>query len=198
MKLKAYQVTFPATLVLVMVTFLFTIFIANANLSFAAADTKAAPAKAAADVKATPAKEAKSIDRISAVEHTETQIKMLEGALNITAAQKELWNDVTQVMRENAKDSDASRDARRKARAERHENATSRTAVEHMKSHLETTESHLDQMKKLIPPFEALYASMSSEQKKTTDAIFDTGKHRKHGKHAKQGKDGKDEKNPVK
>jgi bacterioferritin (cytochrome b1) len=179
MKKKAYQVNFPATLVLVMVTFLFTIFVANANLSFAAADTKAAPVKAA------PVKATKAIDNISAVEHTETQIKMLEGELNITAAQKELWNNVTQVMRENAKDSDASRDARRKARAERAENTTSRTAVEHMKSHLETTESHLAQMKKLIPPFEALYASMSDDQKKTTDAIFDTGKHKKHGKHEK-------------
>ena len=180
MKQKAYQVTFPATLVLVMVTFLFTIFVANANLSFAATDTKATPVKATADSKATQA-----IDRTSAVEHTEAQIKLLEGELNITAAQKELWNNFTQVMRENAKDTDARHEARKTARIERHEKAIKRTAVEHMKSHMETTESHLDQMKKLIPPFEALYASMSDEQKKTTDTIFDTGKHKKHGKHEK-------------
>ncbi len=182
MKQKAYQVTFPATLVLVMVTFLFTIFIANVNLSFAAAEGK----------------KSNDIAKISAVDHTETQIKMLEGALNITDAQKELWNDLTKVMRENAKDTDARHEARQKARAERHEKGVKRTSLEHMKSHLETTEAHLDQMKKLIPPFEALYASMSDEQKKTTDAIFDTGKHKRHGKHGKHGKNAKDEKAQVK
>jgi len=181
MKIKANQLNFPATIVLVIVVFLFTIFIANANLSFAAAaETKSTPVKAAS-----PSKASQAIARTSAVEHTEAQIKLLEGELNITAAQKELWNNFTQVMRENAKDTDTRHDARQKARAERGENAKPRNAVEHMKSHMETTESHLDQMKKLIPPFEALYASMSDEQKKTTDKIFDTGKHRKHGKHGK-------------
>ncbi len=53
-------------------------------------------------------------------------------------------------------------------------------AVEHMKFHSEITEAHLDQLNKLIPPFEAFYASMSDEQKKITDTIFRTGKHGKH------------------
>ena len=34
-------------------------------------------------------------------------------------------------------------------------------------------------MEKLIPPFEALYASMSDPQKNMTDIIFRTGKHAK-------------------
>ncbi len=42
MKQKAYQVSFPATLVVVMVAFLCTIFFANANLSFAASAKKSA------------------------------------------------------------------------------------------------------------------------------------------------------------
>ena len=91
MKQKAYQVAFPVTLVVVMVAFLSTIFFANANLSFAASGKKKSSAVA----------------RTSAVEHTEAQIKQLQGALNITEAQKELWNNLTQVMRENAKDMDA-------------------------------------------------------------------------------------------
>ena len=163
MKIKAYQVTFPATLVLVMVTFLVTIILFNANLSFAASARK----------------ESQAIARTSAVEHTEAQIKLLEGELNITAAQKELWNNFIQVMRENAKDTDARHEARHKARAEKGENDKPMNAVEHMKFHSQITESHLDQMKKLIPPFEALYASMSDEQKKTTDTLFETGKHGK-------------------
>jgi periplasmic protein CpxP/Spy len=152
MKRKA----FPVTLVVVMVAFLSTIFFANASLSFAASDKK----------KSSP------VARTSAVDHTEAQIKQLQGALNITEAQKELWNNLTQVMRENAKDMDA-------FTKDRAENTKPMNAVEHMKFHSQTTQAHLDQLKKLIPPFEAFYASMSDEQKNITDTIFRTGKFEK-------------------
>jgi hypothetical protein len=171
MKQKVYQVVFPATLVLVIVSFLFTIFFATANLSFAASDSKKAPA----------------IARTSAVEHTEAQIKQLKGALDITDAQQELWSNLTAVMRENAKETDDRQEARQKARAEKAENAQSMNAVEHMKLHRDVTESHLAQMNKLIPPFEAFYSSMSDEQKVITDTTFRTGKYAKrHGKHIKK------------
>ena len=156
MKRKAYQVAIPVTLVVVMVAFLAAIFFVNANLSFAASGKKKSSAVA----------------RTSAVEHTEAQIKQLQGALNITEAQKELWNNLTQVMRENAKDMDAFTDALSKERAE---STKTMNAVEHMKFHSQITEAHSDQMKKFIPPFEALYSSMSDEQKKSTDTIFRTG-----------------------
>ena len=156
MKRKAYQVAIPVTLVVVMVAFLAAIFFVNANLSFAASGKKKSSAVA----------------RTSAVEHTEAQIKQLQGALNITEAQKELWNNLTQVMRENAKDMDAFTDALTKERAE---STKTMNAVEHMKFHSQITEAHSDQMKKFIPPFEALYSSMSDEQKKSTDTIFRTG-----------------------
>jgi hypothetical protein len=152
MKQKAYQIAFPITLIVVMVAFLSTIFFVNANLSFAAVGKK----KAAA------------VSRPSAVEHTEAQIKQLQGALNITEAQKELWNNLTQVMRENAKDMDA-------LTKDRAENTMTMNAVEHMKFHSQITEAYLDQQKKFLPPFEAVYASMSDEQKKSTDTIFRTG-----------------------
>jgi hypothetical protein len=157
MKRKTYQVAVPATLVVVMVAFMAAIFFANANLSFAASDKKKSSAVA----------------RTSAVEHTEAQIKQLQGALNITEAQKELWNSLTQVMRENAKDMDA---LFTKARAEK---TQTRNAVEQMKFHSQITEAQLDQLKKFIPPFEALYSSMSDEQKKSTDTIFQTGRYGK-------------------
>ena len=156
MKRKAYQVAFPVTFVVVMVAFLSTIFFANANLSFAASTKKKSSAVA----------------RTSAVDHTEAQIKQLQKALNITEAQKELWNNLTQVMRENAKDMDA-------LTRERAENTETMNSVERIKFHSQITKAHLDQMEKLIPPFEAFYASMSDEQKKITDTIFRTGKHGK-------------------
>jgi hypothetical protein len=76
-------------------------------------------------------------------------------------------------MRENAKEMDA-------LNKDRAESAKTMNSVEHMKFHSQTTEVHLNQLKKLIPPFEAFYASMSDQQKKTTDTIFRTGKHGKH------------------
>ena len=138
MKQKAYQVVFPATLVLAMVTFIFAIFFANVTLSFAAQDSKKSSAVA----------------RTSAVERTEAQIKQLQGTLNITETQQGLWDNLTAVMRENAQDMDA-------FTKERAEIDKAMDALEHMKFHRQITEAHLAQLNKLIPPFEALYVSMS-------------------------------------
>ena len=154
MKLKTYQVAFPVTLVAVLAVFLSAIFFANASLSFAA----------------TGEKKPSAVVKMSAVNYTEGQIKQLQGALKITDEQEELWNNLTQVMRENAQDMDALTN-------ERAENTKSMNAVEHMKLHSQITQAHLDQLEKLIPPFEAFYDSMSDEQKKITDTIFRTGKH---------------------
>jgi len=156
MKRKNYQVAFPAALVVVMVAFLSTIFLANANLSFADSGKKKSAVAGA-----------------SAVEQTEARIKKLQGALKITEAQEGLWNTLTQVMRENAKDMDA-------LTKDKAQNAGTMNAVEHLKFHSQITEAHLNQLKKFIPPFEALYAGMSDEQKKITDTIFRTGKYERH------------------
>jgi LTXXQ motif family protein len=161
MKLKAYQVAFPVTLIVVMVAFLSTIFFANANLSFAA----------------TGKKKSSAVARPSAVEYTEAQIKKLQGALKITEAQEELWNNLIQVMRENAKDMDALTDTLAQEKAE---GTKTMNAVEHMKLHSQITEARLDQLKKLIPPLEEFYSSLSDGQKKTMDTIFRAEKHGKH------------------
>ncbi len=113
--------------------------------------------------------------RTSAVEHAEDQINQLQGTLKITGAQKELWNNLTQVMRENAKDMDV-------LTRERAEKTETMDSVERMKFHSQVTKAHLDQMEKLIPPFEAFYASMSDEQKNITDSIFRTGRYGKSGR----------------
>ncbi len=157
MNRKDYQVAFPAALVVVMVAFLSTIFFANANLSFADSAKKKSSAVAGTSV----------------VERTEAHIKQLQDALKITEAQEGLWNNLTQVMRENAKDMDA-------LTKDRAEKTKTMNAVDYMKFHTQITETHLNQLKKFIPPFEALYASMSDEQKKITDTIFRTGKYEKH------------------
>ncbi|MGO9950609.1 MAG: Spy/CpxP family protein refolding chaperone [Dissulfurispiraceae bacterium] len=159
MERKSYKVAFPVALVVVMVAFLSTIFFANANISFADSGKKKSTA----------------VSRPSAVEYTEVQIKRLQDALNITEAQKESWNNLTQVMRENAKEMDT-------LTKDRAEKAKTMSAVENMKFHSQITEAHLAELKRLIPPFEAFYASLSDEQKQITDSIFRTGKYAKHKK----------------
>jgi hypothetical protein len=172
MKLKANWFALPATLIMVLLVFLLLIVSGNTNLSYAASASKKAPA----------------MERKTAAEYTEIQIKQLEGALNFTDSQKPLWNDVTKVMRENAKETDARHEARAKARAERIEKNIKRSAVERIKAHTENTEAYLAQMKKLLPPFEALYNSMSDQQKIITDLLFETGKYGRHGRQSKRGR----------
>ena len=154
MKQKNSLVAFPATLV-VMVAFMAAIFFANVNPAFAASGKKSS-----------------AHARTSAVEYTESQIKQLQSALTITEAQEPLWNNLTQVMRENAKEMDTlTKDVPEKAKT--------MNSVEHLKLHSQMTEAHLAQLKKLIPPFEAFYNSQSDEQKKITDTLFRTGKYAK-------------------
>ena len=101
----------------------------------------------------------------SKTDRVEVRIKELNTKLKITPAQEELWNNVTQVMRDNAK----TMEALIKARSEK---AGTMTAVEDLKSYGEIAEAHADGIKKFIPVFEPLYASMSDAQKKSADTLF--------------------------
>jgi len=156
MKREIYHAAFPAMRILVVSMFLSFIFLANANPSFASDKRKSS-----------------STAETSAADQTESRVKQLHDALKITGAQKESWENLTRVMRENAKDMDALT----KGNAE---SIKTMNAVEYIKFHCQITEAQLGQQKKFIPPFEALYAGMSDEQKKITDTIFRTGKHGKH------------------
>jgi hypothetical protein len=156
MNQKAFHIVFPAALVVVMAAFLSAILFANATSSFAAPGTKKTTAVA----------------RTTAVEHTGAQIKQLQDSLKITEAQQALWNNLTQVMLENAKEMDA-------LTKERADNTKTMNAVERLKFHSQITEARLAQQRRLIPPFETFYTGMSDEQKRITDTIFRTGKHGK-------------------
>lgn len=153
MNQKACHVTFPTALVVVMAAFLSVLFFANANSSFAASSKKKPAAVAVT----------------SAVDQTEARIKQLQGTLKITESQEGLWTSLTTVMRENAKEMDV-------LIKDRAENSKTMNAVESLKLHSRFTEVRVEQMKKFLPPFEALYASMSDEQKKNTDTLFRSGR----------------------
>jgi len=125
-----------------------------------AAEGNAAPAKTAVAAKlaATPV-----VDR-----DEEVQIKQLHDQLKITPEQESLWSDVAKIMRNN----DTKIDALVK---ERHDKASTMTAIEDLRSYGEITEAHAVDIKTFVPAFERLYNSMSSAQKANADNVFRTG-----------------------
>lgn len=103
-----------------------------------------------------------------AAQHVEARIKQLHGQLHITAAQDSQWNEFAQTMRDNARDMD-------EAAEQRAQQFGTMTAIENMQSYEKLAEDHVQHLQKLIPAFQALYDSMSPEQKKTTDQVFRAG-----------------------
>ncbi len=97
----------------------------------------------------------------------EARIRDLHKKLHITAAQKPQWDALTQVMRDNAQ-------AMVEMQKQRAADAQSMSAVDVVKSYESVIEAHEDGMKKFVPPFEALYNTMSDAQKKTADSLFRT------------------------
>jgi protein CpxP len=132
-----------------------------AQVLLAQATAPQAPAPQAPAAKASRAPAA----RPSKVDRAEARIKDLHAKLNIAPAQEDLWKNVAQVMRDNA----TTMETLTKGRAEK---AQTMTAVDDLKSYGEITEAHADGLKKFVPVFEALYASMSDAQKKNADTIF--------------------------
>ena len=103
--------------------------------------------------------------RPTRVDRVESRITSLHAQLKITDAQEPQWNAFAQVMRDNAKTIDALVQARV-------QNAKSMTAIDDLRAYQGIADAHAEGLKKLIPAFEALYASMSDEQKKNADAVF--------------------------
>jgi protein CpxP len=112
----------------------------------------------------------------SHVDRVEARIKELHAKLNITQAQEDLWTNITQVMRDNAQTTDALI----KARAD---NAKTMTAVDDLKAYSAIAEDHAAGLKKFLPVFEALYASMSDAQRQNADTIFRNRHHMRAKRH---------------
>jgi len=124
---------------------------------------------AQADTAAKPDKKA----RQSPTERVEARIKSLHDRLNITAAQETQWAAVADAMRDNAKTMEAA--------IQQREAAKSMTAVDDLKAYQAIADAHAQGLQKLIPAFDALYASMSDDQKKNADTVFSQGRHHRRG-----------------
>ena len=137
--------------------------------SYAADATAPAPTdnSQAAPAATQPApKMAKSSKKMMSPEaRVEARIKTLHAQLKINSGEETQWQAVAQVMRDNAS-AVGSLVEQRKAQAGQ------MTAVDDLKSYEAITDAHADGLKKLIPAFETLYASMSDDQKKTADTLF--------------------------
>ena len=101
----------------------------------------------------------------SAIAPVEARIKDLHKKLHITEAQKPQWDALAMVMRNNAQ-------AMVDLQKQRASDSQSMSAVEVIKSYESVIEAHEDGMKKFVPPFEALYNTMSDAQKKSADSLF--------------------------
>ena len=102
--------------------------------------------------------------RAAGANGVEARIADLHTKLQITPAQEDQWKQVADVMRQNAKDVEAVI----KERA----GMKNMTAVDNLKSYEKISGAHEDGMKRLIPPFQTLYDSMSDQQKKNADTVF--------------------------
>ena len=118
------------------------------------------------------AKEASASRDERLAEASEVRIKELRGRLQVTAAQESLWNNVAQIMRDNA--------ATFRANVpDRSTGPDTSTAVDDLKAFQIIADEHANGLRKLIPAFEALYASMTPAQKKHADQVF--RKHERQG-----------------
>ena len=100
-------------------------------------------------------------------ETVEQRITTLKAALKITPDQEKKWNGVAQAMRDNASRMEKLVAEKRKIPPEK------TTAVDDLKTYQEFTEVRLDGLKHLTSAFKSLYDSMTPEQKKNADTVFE-------------------------
>jgi LTXXQ motif family protein len=98
-------------------------------------------------------------------QNVEANIATLRQRLQITPAQEGQFNAVANVMRENA---------RAEAGAPQ-QPPPGASAVDDLRAYIRYSEIELAGLKKMLPALDALYATLSSMQKRTADAIFREG-----------------------
>jgi protein CpxP len=95
----------------------------------------------------------------------ERRIADLHSKLHITNDQGQQWNQFAQTMRDNAKAMDS-------AYQQRAEKLNTMSAVDNMQSFAQIEQQRSQDMQKLVPAFQTLYASLSDQQKSTADQLF--------------------------
>ena len=100
-------------------------------------------------------------------ETVEQRITTLKTALKITPDQESKWQGVAKAMRENAA-------AMEKVVQDKKGKMANMNAVDDLKTYQEFSQVRLDGMKNLVSAFSSLYDSMTPDQKKNADHVFDS------------------------
>lgn len=97
----------------------------------------------------------------------ERQITDLRRKLNITPGQQPQFDALAQIMRQNAQALDTL--------AQQEQQNSKPNAVEAVRSGGRFAEAEAEGLKRLLPPLQALYDSLSEQQKHTADQVFASG-----------------------
>ncbi len=100
-----------------------------------------------------------------AMGRVEQHITDLHKRMGITPAQQAQWNVFADIMRQNARRMEASY-------TDRQARAGSMTAVDDLKAYASMERARADDVERLIPAFDSLYQSMSTEQRAAADKTF--------------------------
>ena len=100
-------------------------------------------------------------------ETVEQRITALKAALKITPDQESKWEGVAKAMRENAAAMD-------KLVQEKKGKMANMNAVDDLKTYQDFSQANLDGLKNLISSFKTLYDTMTPDQKKNADHVFDS------------------------
>jgi periplasmic protein CpxP/Spy len=106
-----------------------------------------------------------NMPRRLAPQAVEQHIDRLHTQLRITPAQQQQWDQFAQVMRDNAANM-------RQVVEQRGTQLASMNAEQDMQSYAQLAQQHAQDMQKLSATFQALYDSMSPEQKQNADVVF--------------------------
>ena len=100
-------------------------------------------------------------------ETVEQRITTLKAALKVTPDQESKWDGVANAMRENAASMD-------KLIQEKQGKMANMNAVDDLRTYQEFSQANLDGLKNLISSFKTLYDTMTPDQKKNADHVFDS------------------------
>jgi cell pole-organizing protein PopZ len=159
--MKGSAMLFPTRTTAALMRSVAIVALIGASPVLAQAQSRPAPAPA----QSSPLKPvATNPDQAKAVEQ---QITQLHSELKVTPDQESKWNSVAQAMRDNAANLD-------KLIAEKQQQGpANRTAVDDLENNQQFVQAHLDGLKNFTSAFKSLYDSMSDQQKKTADAMFE-------------------------
>ncbi len=121
---------------------------------------------------AQPQPVAPAMTQVAAPGRVERHIADLKRRLAITPAEATQWDAFAAVMRENGKHMSQLYESRAT-------HVTAMKANDDMRNYAELTRAHAEDMQRLIPVFDSLYAVMPADQQARADKIFQSFQNRR-------------------